>query len=71
MKNRAKLLCLKLNISVDVFALRVGISKTMALGIWEQQIVIPNDVITRACQVLECTEPYFLCLCETNHYADI
>lgn len=65
MKNRAKLLCQKNGIDTPkVYALRVGITEELAKGIWDETAVIPNDVITRSCEIFNCSDAYFLCLCE-------
>ena len=65
MKNRAKLLCQKYGIDTPkVYALRVGITEELAKGIWDETAIIPNDVITRTCEIFKCSDAYFLCMCE-------
>lgn len=64
MKNRAKLLCQKYDMSVRVYALRCGITTELAQAIWDEEAVIPNDVINRSCEIFNCSDAYFLCLCE-------
>ena len=65
MKNRAKLLCQKYGIDTPkIYALRVGITEELAKEIWDETAVIPNDVITRSCEIFNCSDAYFLCMCE-------
>lgn len=62
MKNRALLLCLKNNIqTAEEYALSIGTSIDVAEGILKEQIVIPEELITRSCELFGVKKEYFLC----------
>lgn len=62
MKNRALLLCLKNNIqTAEQYALSIGTSIDVAEGILKEQIVIPEELITRSCDLFNVKKEYFLC----------
>lgn len=65
MKNRAMLLCLKNGImTAEEYALKVGITVEMAIDIFYERIVIPEDVIKRSCEIFNVSKSYFLCITE-------
>ena len=62
MKNRALLLCLRSKIeTVEEYALKVGCDLDTALGVLNEEGIVPLDVIKRSCELFGCTPSYFLC----------
>lgn len=63
MKNRALLLCLKYKIEyVEEYAQKIGISIDDARAIFEERLVMDEEVIQKNCDLFNVSRAYFLCL---------
>ena len=65
MRNRALLLCMRDKIeTTQEYALKIGVSLDTALKILHEEVVIPDDIVARNCEIFNVSKNHFLCVTE-------